>query len=334
MSKIVIVYHSGYGHTKKVAEAVAETARGGTLLAIDAEGNLPEGGWEQLAAADTIVFGSPTYMGSVELAVQEVRRRLAASPGSPRHWKDKLAAGFTNSATMNGDKLSTLHYFFTLSQQHSMLWVGTGLMPSNAKAATRNDINYVGSFAGLMTATPSDASADEMVPGDIATAKAFGERIARGDGAVRRLSGASSSTDRACRAPVLVIAGSARAGSFSVKLAGPRPSQAATAPAPQVDPARPARARRCRSTTATSRAAHGVPDGARALRDALLAHDAVLLVTPEYNGFPTPLVINAFDWLSRLQAEGDAPAGLAATAGKPLALLSALRRARWAACAR
>lgn len=62
MSKIVIVYHSGYGHTKKVAEAVAEGSRG-ALLPLDAEGNLPEGGWEQLAAADTIVFGSPTYMG-------------------------------------------------------------------------------------------------------------------------------------------------------------------------------------------------------------------------------------------------------------------------------
>ena len=64
MSGIVIVYHSGYGHTKKIAEAVAEGSRG-TLLAIDAEGNLPEGGWEQLAAAKAIVFGSPTYMGTV-----------------------------------------------------------------------------------------------------------------------------------------------------------------------------------------------------------------------------------------------------------------------------
>jgi NAD(P)H dehydrogenase (quinone) len=59
MSKIVIVFHSGYGHTAKIAEAVAEGS-GGSLLAIDAEGNLPEGGWEQLAAADAIVFGSPT----------------------------------------------------------------------------------------------------------------------------------------------------------------------------------------------------------------------------------------------------------------------------------
>jgi len=176
MSKIVIVYHSGYGHTRKVAEAVASTS-GAALLAIDAEGNLPDGGWEQLAAAKMIVFGSPTYMGSVSWQFKKFAD-ASSKPWFTQQWKDKLAAGFTNSATMNGDKLSTMHYFFTLSQQHSMLWVGTGLMPSNAKAATRNDVNYVGSFSGLMTATPSDASPDEMVAGDIATAKAFGTRLA------------------------------------------------------------------------------------------------------------------------------------------------------------
>lgn len=69
--------------------------------------------------------------------------------------------------------------------------------------------------------------------------------------------------------------------------------------------------------------ASGVPDGARRLRDALRAADGVLLSAPEYNGFPTPLLINSFDWLSRLPAEGDAPAGLAATTGKPLGLFSA-----------
>ena len=175
MSKIVIVYHSGYGHTAKIAQAVAEGS-GGTLLAIDAEGNLPEGGWETLAAADAIVFGSPTYMGSVSWQFKKFAD-ASSKPWYTQVWKNKLAAGFTNSATLNGDKLSTLHYLFTLSQQHSMLWVGTGLMPSNSKAATRADINNVGSFSGLMTVSPSDASADEMVPGDIATAKKFGERI-------------------------------------------------------------------------------------------------------------------------------------------------------------
>jgi NAD(P)H dehydrogenase (quinone) len=175
--KIVIVYHSGYGHTKKVAEAVA-AGSGGALLTIDAEGNLPESAWEQLQAADAIIFGSPTYMGSVSWQFKKFAD-ASSKPWFTQQWKNKLAAGFTNSASMNGDKLSTLHYLFTLSQQHSMFWIGTGLMPSNSKAAQRDDINYVASFSGLMTATPSDASADEMVPGDIATAKAFGERIAQ-----------------------------------------------------------------------------------------------------------------------------------------------------------
>jgi multimeric flavodoxin WrbA len=177
MSQIVIVYHSGYGHTAQIAQAVAESS-GGSLLAIDAEGNLPEGGWEQLAAASTIVFGSPTYMGGPSWQFKKFAD-ASSKAWFGQQWKDKLAAGFTNSASMNGDKHSTLHYFITLSQQHGMLWFGTALMPSNSKAATRDDINYLASSAGLMTASPSDASPAEMVPGDIATARKFGERIAQ-----------------------------------------------------------------------------------------------------------------------------------------------------------
>ncbi len=184
MSKIVIVYHSGYGHTKKVAEAVAQGS-GGALLAIDAEGNVPDGGWEQLAAADTIVFGSPTYMGSVSWQFKKFAD-ASSKVWFTQQWKNKLAAGFTNSASLNGDKLSTLHYLFTLSQQHGMFWVGTGMMPANTKQSTRADINNLASSAGLITATPSDASVDEMVPGDLATARAFGERVAE---ASRRFAG-------------------------------------------------------------------------------------------------------------------------------------------------
>lgn len=66
----------------------------------------------------------------------------------------------------------------------------------------------------------------------------------------------------------------------------------------------------------------GVPTSALTLRDALAAHDALLLVTPEYNGFPTPLVLNAFDWLSRIPATAPGGGGLAATANRPAALLS------------
>jgi NAD(P)H dehydrogenase (quinone) len=176
MSKIAIVFHSGYGHTLKIAEAIAQSS-GGALVAIDAEGNLPEAGWEQLAAADTIVFGSPTYMGSVSWQFKKFAD-ASSKPWYTRAWKNKLAAAFTNSASLNGDKASTLNYLFTLSQQHGMIWFGLGELPANSKAATRADVNNLGSSAGLITQTPSDASVDEIVDGDLATAKVFGQRIA------------------------------------------------------------------------------------------------------------------------------------------------------------
>lgn len=182
-NKIVVVYFSGYGHTRKFAEAVAAGA-GARLLPVDGTGSLPDGGWEQLAAADAIVFGSPTYMGNVAWQFKKFideSSRVWATMG----WKDKLAAGFTNSAGMNGDKSSALSALFTASQQHGMLWVGMGMMPSNSKAAQRDDINYVATFAGFGATTPSDASADEVVRGDLETARLFGRRIAEVAGRLR-----------------------------------------------------------------------------------------------------------------------------------------------------
>jgi multimeric flavodoxin WrbA len=175
MSKIVVLYHSGYGHTKKVAEAVAESA-GAQLMPIDAEGNISEADWGTLAAADAIIFGTPTYMGGPSWQFKKVAD-ASSKPWYGQVWKDKIAAGFTNSATLNGDKQGTIHYLFTLSQQHGMVWAGMGLKAPNDKAATRDQVNNLGGYAGLITQTPSDASAEEMVPGDIATAKHFGGRV-------------------------------------------------------------------------------------------------------------------------------------------------------------
>lgn len=183
MSKLTIIYHSGYGHTKNVAEAVHVGAAAvdgvdAVVLAIDANGEIGEADWQRLDASDAIVFGSPTYMG---MASWQFKRFADASSRRwfGQDWRDKVAAGFTNSASINGDKHSTLHYFMTLAMQHGMVWVGHGQMPSNSKAATRDDINYLGSFAGLMTQSPSDAGADEApTAGDIATAQRFGERVA------------------------------------------------------------------------------------------------------------------------------------------------------------
>lgn len=119
---------------------------------------------------------------------------------------------------------------------------------------------------------------------------------------------------------ILVIAGSARRGALSVKLARAATAQleASGAKATMLD----LRELALPIYDGDLEAEQGVPASAATLRDALRSHDALLLVTPEYNGFPTPLVINAFDWLSRLQPQGDVPAGLAVTASKPVALLS------------
>lgn len=176
MANVVVVFHSGYGHTQRMAQSVADGA-GAELLAIDAEGNLPEGGWETLAAADAIIMGSPTYMATVSWQFKKFAD-ASSKPWYSQQWKDKLFAGFTNSASLNGDKGSTLTYLFSLAMQHGGVWVSQGLMPSNTKAAQRNDVNYLGSYSGAIAQSPSDAGAHEMLLGDLETARLLGERVA------------------------------------------------------------------------------------------------------------------------------------------------------------
>ena len=181
MRKITIVFHSGYGHTKRVAEHVEKGVASGEVtvqsLAIDSEGNLPDWAWQTLRESDGIIFGTPTYMGGPSWQFKKF------ADASSKQWfkldgKGKVAAGFTNSASINGDKESTLHYLVTLASQHNMLWSGSGLKPANSKASTRDDINYLGGYIGLVVVSPSDASIDEMHVGDLRTAEAFGANIA------------------------------------------------------------------------------------------------------------------------------------------------------------
>ncbi len=176
MTKIVVVYHSGYGHTKRVAETVAAGANA-ELIAIDAEGNLPEAAWDTLNAADAIVFGAPTYMGSPSWQFKKFAD-ASSKAWFTQAWKDKVFGGFTNSASFNGDKQVSLIYLNTLASQHGGIWVSLGLPPSNAKAATRNDINNLGGSVGLLVQSPSDASVEEIPQGDLDTAKLYGQRIA------------------------------------------------------------------------------------------------------------------------------------------------------------
>lgn len=119
---------------------------------------------------------------------------------------------------------------------------------------------------------------------------------------------------------VLVIAGSARHGSFNQKLAAlaAREVVQAGAVVTPVD----LRALGLPLYDADLEA-RGMPEGARQLRRLFAEHDALLLASPEYNGFPTPLLINALDWATRPDAEEGLPSGPAALIGTVAGLLSA-----------
>ena len=169
MTKTVVVYHSGYGHTQRVAQFVAEGANA-TLVAIDADGNITDAEWETVNAADAIIFGSPTYMG---MASWQFKKFADATSKQwfVSAWKDKVAGGFTISASPSGDKLSTIQYFMTLAMQQGMVWVGQPAMNDG-------NINRMGSNSGVMAQVGPTSPAADIPQGDLDTAKAYGERVA------------------------------------------------------------------------------------------------------------------------------------------------------------
>ncbi|MEZ5739433.1 MAG: flavodoxin family protein [Burkholderiaceae bacterium] len=176
---VIIAFHSGYGHTRRLAEALAAGAGSvdrvrARLLAVDA---IDEAGWQALATADAIVFGAPTYMGGASAqfkAFADASAKIWFTQG----WKDKLAGGFTCSGSMSGDKLSTLQYLVTFAMQHGMLWAGPAL-PAATEPGDPDSLNRLGSWLGLM-AQADNVPPDESPPeGDIASAHAYGERIGR-----------------------------------------------------------------------------------------------------------------------------------------------------------
>ena len=64
----------------------------------------------------------------------------------------------------------------------------------------------------------------------------------------------------------------------------------------------------------------GIPENALKLARLIVAHDAVLICTPEYNGSMPPLVKNTIDWVSRVQKDGGKP--LSPYPGKVAAICS------------
>ena len=179
-AKIAVVYHSGYGHTEVIAKAVYEGTleMKGTeskLIKVSPEGKISEADWQTLEKSDAIVFGAPTYMGSLS-GPFKMFIDTTSKIFFEQKWKNKIAGGFTNSGGLSGDKLSSMLELVILAGQHGMIWVSPGILPESPYAP--ENINRLGSYLGVMA--QSDQGSPETTPpsGDIKTAKLYGKHIA------------------------------------------------------------------------------------------------------------------------------------------------------------
>ncbi|GAF60836.1 LOW QUALITY PROTEIN: multimeric flavodoxin WrbA [Psychrobacter sp. JCM 18903] len=171
---IAVIYHSNYGHTKRVAEAIVEGAHQKLPAAQAKAVDVHKVDWDYLDQADLLVFGSAVYMGSVtaefKTFMDETSKRWYH-----RKWEGKWAAAFANSGG-SGDKLAVLQQISLYAMQHGMNWIGLPLMPTGHEA---HDLNRLSSFLGLMTQSLDGPPEETPGRGDIDTAIWFGDHLAK-----------------------------------------------------------------------------------------------------------------------------------------------------------
>ncbi len=172
---IAIIYHSNYGHTKRVAEAIVQGAHQQLPEAQAKAVDVHEVDWDYLDQADLLVFGSAVYMGSVtaefKTFMDETSKRWYN-----RKWEGKWAAAFANSGGLSGDKLAVLQQISLYAMQHGMNWIGLPLMPTGHES---HDLNRLSSFLGLMTQSLDGPPEETPGKGDIDTAIWFGDHLAK-----------------------------------------------------------------------------------------------------------------------------------------------------------
>lgn len=178
--RIAIVYDSGYGHTERVAQAVAEgvwEVEGAQVSLISVADGVQ---WAELEKSDAIIFGSPTYNGSISARFKQFFEDSTKAAWNEMKWRNKIAAGFTNSGAQNGDMLNSLVSMALFAAQHGMIWVGLDLRAgNNSSTSSSDDLNRLGSWLGVMTQAKVDQGPDAAPPVcDLKTAQYLGRRVA------------------------------------------------------------------------------------------------------------------------------------------------------------
>jgi NAD(P)H dehydrogenase (quinone) len=144
--KVLVLFYSTYGHVYRLAQAMVEGAREvagsevvlkrvpetlspdvikamGATEAQKAFASVPVAVVDDLAAADAIIFGTPTRFGNM---AGQMRQFLDATGSLWAQGKlvGKVGSVFTSSATQHGGQESTILSFHTTLLHHGMLIVG------------------------------------------------------------------------------------------------------------------------------------------------------------------------------------------------------------------
>lgn len=192
MSKVLVLYHSMYGHMITMADAVAEGARGvpGCEVAVkrvpetmDAQAYAAAGGVTDQAAPvasvdelpdyDAIVFGAPTRFGNM---CAQMRTFLDQTGGLWAQGRliGKIGSVFTSTATQHGGQETTVTSFHTTLLHHGMVIVG---VPYSCTGLVNMEEITGGSPYGAATLAGPDGSRRPSA-NELAIARFQGQHVA------------------------------------------------------------------------------------------------------------------------------------------------------------
>ncbi len=117
--KILIIYYSQTGNTKKMAGLIAEGVKSeGVNVELK---NVEEVGARQLLKADGIIIGSPTYYGSM---AYQIKQLLDESVEFHGELAGKVGAAFSSSANVGGGNETTILDIICAMLIHGMIVQG------------------------------------------------------------------------------------------------------------------------------------------------------------------------------------------------------------------
>ncbi len=178
MKKLSIVVHSGFGHTLYAAGKVCEGVKNKGIDCSLVDLAQDKVDFDLLQQSQTLIFGSPTYMGNVSSVFKKFMEETSGI-WQKSLWLNKLAAGFTVSSSPSGDKLATIQTMMVFAMQHAMIWAGYHRHNESLIGVKADEArNFLGSFCGLMLQASSTSPEKSFSPGDLHSAVDFGERIA------------------------------------------------------------------------------------------------------------------------------------------------------------